>query len=139
MKHLYCVLAIFALGALLVPASGIAARPAKGAVYVIKVAGKPEGRFATNKTGTKIGNFMGAGKSCNPVPLKKPVSMKIKRSGAYSFSGTRTDVIGQTFTIKITGKFKTSKKASGTMRYTRPGCDSGTLKYTAKFLAKGSL
>jgi hypothetical protein len=72
--------------------------------------------------------------------ILKVVKRKGSRQGKFSFKGTVKNYVDKTFppqkapstTMTLRGKFVTSGRATGTVQFVRPGCDSGKITWTAK-------
>jgi hypothetical protein len=122
--------------ALVIPASALAAAPLGGATYrdcatrdgttVCKV-----NQLSVAPSAKKVAKFV-AFTRCAPVPFKAALAMKIAASGAFALTAKRTDVSGRTIQVVIRGKFVSVDRAKGTMRFTRPGCDTGAVKFDAR-------
>ena len=60
-------------------------------------------------------------------------SAKVKGSGKFARAYKTKNDLGQVDgTLKVSGHFKTPRKASGKVNYTRAGCTSGPVKWSAR-------
>lgn len=88
--------------------------------------------FNTNKAGDKItGLSMYA--RCSAVPPKKGVFPPVAvNNGRFSKEGTIENVIGEKIDYEVQGKFKKPKKAVGTYKLTKKGCNDKERDFVAK-------
>ncbi len=76
----------------------------------------------------------------NKGVILKVVKTAGSRQGKFSYRGRVKNFIDGTFPAKkapstdivLRGKFVTSGRATGTVQFTRPGCDSGKITWTAR-------
>jgi hypothetical protein len=85
--------------------------------------------FQTTKSGKRIKSFRYFN-ACANVPVLLP-TIRITK-GAFSYRGTRKDSLRRSIKVRIAARFVTSRKAKGTVRFTRSGCSAKTLKFTAR-------
>ena len=131
-RNLLCLTVV----ALALPVSAMAARPLGGATY----------RDCTTRDGTtvcrvnqisvtpnarKVSKFV-AFTRCAPVPFKLPLAMKVVATGAFALTADRIDINGRSIHVVIKGKFTAVDRARGTMRFTRHGCDTGSVRFDAR-------
>ena len=125
--------------ALVAPVAAFAAHPDSG-----KWAGKLKTNgakvtFKVSKSGTRMKNFAVVllPVYCYGTGLTTKVflvpSVTIKESGKFTRAYETKNDSGQVDgTLEVSGRFKTSTKASGKLDYTRSGCSSGPVKWSAK-------
>lgn len=129
--------ALAVVAAVLVASAGVAlaAKPKQGSYHherCIPGGGCIEQIDFSVKKGppAKIKNFVYFnGFTCGEVEVKR--SIKIKRSGKFSFSGTGENPVEE-FPVTIKGKFVSKKKAKGTLEIDDDCLDS-EVEFTAKY------
>ena len=108
------LLTLAAVACVVVPALALAAHPAPSTSFAACENGRCPVTFKTNKTGTKLKKLSMYNRCANvPVEGGYP-KVPVDNEGKFSKSGKVTDVIGQTLTFTIKGKFKKPRKAVGT-------------------------
>ena len=128
--------------ALLVPVAAFAAKPRSG-----KWAGKlstngAKVTFKVSKSGKRVKSFAvvqlpvycyGTGTGGLTTKVFLVPSAKVRKGGKFKgvheTKNSGGEVDGE---LIVSGRFKTRKKASGSLDYVRSGCSSGPVKWTAK-------
>jgi hypothetical protein len=130
------IAAALVAAALLVPAATLAAMPLGGATY--RECNVRDGvttckvnQLSVAPSAGKVTKFV-AFTRCAPAPFKAPLVMKIDRTGAFALTAKRTDVTSRAIQVAIRGKFVAADRAKGTMRFKRPGCDTGAIKFDVR-------
>jgi hypothetical protein len=118
--------------AVAVPDVALAAKPVPGAHYSQQRNDRLIVNFDVSKDGSTVKNFSQYGK-CNPVPFAKPINMPIRSRGRFSLDARRMSVLKKRFHIVVSGRFITSKRATGTYRVTGQGCTQKAIAFDAKF------
>ena len=120
----------FTTALLLVPALSFAANPAKDAAFQwCETRDRCSFGFQTTKNGKYIKDIRAYNK-CAQVPTEFP-RIRVK-NGEFSKTGKAKNVLDQTVTYTIKGKFKKPKKAVGTYDLDLKGCSAKPTKFTAK-------
>jgi hypothetical protein len=136
----HALLAVLLAIALLVPVAAFAAHPSSG-----KWKGKVKTNgvkvtFKVSKSKKRVKNFAVVqlsvfcfgGEGLTTRVFLVP-SAKVKKSGKFKTVYHPKDESGQVLgNLELSGRFKTSKKASGKLNYTQEGCSSGPVKWSAK-------
>jgi hypothetical protein len=125
--------------ALLVPATADAARPKAGKWSGTVESGSTEVTFRVSKSRKRVKNFavvqlqvycFGSGLTTKVFLVP---SAKIKKHGKFKTVFSPKNDAGQDDgNFELSGRFKTRKKASGKLKYTRSGCYSGERSWSAK-------
>jgi hypothetical protein len=126
------ILALLVSLALVFPGSAFALTPKPGHYALIKGGRSVGVAFDVTKK-HRVKAFQDYDK-CATVPLLPP-SIKISKKGKFSFRGTVKDVIGQKFSLTLTGKFVSRTKAKGTATLSRTSptsCAGKKIAYTVK-------
>jgi hypothetical protein len=121
--------------------------PALASVAVLALALSAVALAATPKNGTYGGSDIsltvkkhkitevtgGAGYKCNAIPIDLKKKIKVKK-GKFHFAGKVNNVVGNPAgKLTLNGKFKTTKKATGTYKLVKGSCSTGKRKFTATF------
>jgi hypothetical protein len=138
-----------------VPAVALGALPKRSSHYGGKksVTSQPEGEanVSTNFDRNVFSIYFEWGCAGAPVAYEsvdlyeqrrilKVVKRAGSRQGKFSFAGNVKNYLDGTFPrqaapvakMTLRGKFVTSGKATGTVQFVRPGCDSGKITWTAR-------
>jgi hypothetical protein len=127
------VVAVATATALLGSSLALAARPAKDSHFAWCTSkNNCPLVFDTNKKGKKLVNFSLYTKCSAVPPMEGWPNIKVNRKGKFSKEGSFKNVIGETISFEVKGKFVKKKKARGTFDVDSASCSDGEHGFVAK-------
>lgn len=127
------MIAIGVAVACLMPASALAARPAKNSSFASCTSKNVCPLSFDTKKRKKIVNVRLYTKCATVPPMEKGYKpMKVNRKGKFRARGQYENVLGEIISYVIKGKFKSKKKAVGIYKVTGEECSDGKTKFVAK-------
>jgi hypothetical protein len=108
---------------LLGPATGLAAQPIRGGQYAACTPRSCDVVFRVTRDGRYVSGFFAAVR-CRPSRVLNRIA--IHADGTFRLDATRGAV-----RARIRGRFTSRSRATGTVRFRHPGCDSGAVGFNA--------